>query len=338
MDGFEETPVHDRDEANAEEVVNALITDEMGETIAEAMRLSRKAQQDWHRRQHPEEGLRERKRRLTRQLISDAATTLFVTRGFDHVRVAEVADRVGVSEKTVYNYFPTKESMVLDGADEDVNALATALRDRPAGESITAAVVRSLQADMDRYDQVPEALVIFVPMFAQMIDDTPTLRAAYLELHDRLARVARDELAAAAGIDPRDPEPTAAGRALASLPEIALQARVRHTQAGLRGPALRDAIVNDLERAARLLETGLWSLNLPPGATATDQTHQATRAAERDRAQVLKALNEARTTREKSDQHGHPAANAAASDAKQAARQTKQAAATARRSRRAPGA
>ena len=338
MDGVEEIPIHDRDAADSEEVVNALITDEMGEMIAEAMRLSRKAQQEWHRRQHPEEGLRERKRRLTRQLISDAATTLFVTRGFDLVRVAEVADRVGVSEKTIYNYFPTKESMVLDGADEDVNALATALRDRPAGESITAAVVRSLITDMDRYDQVPEALVLFVPMFAQMIEDTPSLRAAWLELHDRLARVARDELAIAAGMDPRDPEPTAAARALASLPEIALQSRVRHTRAGLRGPALRDAIVDDLERAARLLETGLWSFNLPPGTSSSDQAQQATRAAERDRAQVLKALNKARATRATSDQRGHAPAQDTDREAKQAGRPTNDGAATVRRSRRASGA
>ena len=80
----------------------------------------RRAQEAWRRRTNPEEGLRERKRRLTRQLISDAATVLFAIHGFDNVKVADVADRVGVSEKTIYNYFPTKESMVLDNADETI--------------------------------------------------------------------------------------------------------------------------------------------------------------------------------------------------------------------------
>src|SRR5208283_4204051 len=60
------------------------------------------------------EGLRERKKRLMRQRLSDTATEMFMERGFDGVRVAEVAAACGVSEKTVFNYFPTKESLVLD--------------------------------------------------------------------------------------------------------------------------------------------------------------------------------------------------------------------------------
>ena len=62
----------------------------------------------------PGEGLRERKKRLMRQQLSDTATAMFLERGFDAVRVAEVAEACGVSEKTVFNYFPTKESLVLD--------------------------------------------------------------------------------------------------------------------------------------------------------------------------------------------------------------------------------
>ena len=35
-------------------------------------------------------------------------------RGFDAVRVAEIAEACGVSEKTAFNYFPIKESLILD--------------------------------------------------------------------------------------------------------------------------------------------------------------------------------------------------------------------------------
>ena len=218
-----------------EELLDRLISDEMGEKIAQIMRSARRAQEAWHRSRNPDEGLRERKRRLTRQLISDAATTMFATRGFDNVKVSEVADRVGVSEKTIYNYFPTKESLVLDTADEAVERMARALRERGPDESLTDAVVRAIKEDMARFDQAPDELVEFIPLFLGMIDSTPALRAAWLEMHDRLANVARDELAAQAGVDPRDPEPMAAGRALAGLAEVAMESRIRRIREGLRG-------------------------------------------------------------------------------------------------------
>ena len=282
-------------EPHGDEILDRLIAAEMGDQIAEPMRRARRAQEAWHRSQHPDEGLRERKRRLTRQTISDAATTMFATRGFDNVRVSEVAGRVGVSEKTIYNYFPTKESLVLDGADETVEALARALRERAPHESLTAAVVRAIKEDMLRFERAPDELVEFLPMFRAMIDRTPALRAAMLELHGRLAEVARDELAAQAGVDPRDPEPTAAGRALTGLIEVSMASRTRHIEEGLRGEALHAVVISDLERAARVLETGLWSFNvLARGARAATSAREARRAADEARAQVVASLRQAR--------------------------------------------
>jgi AcrR family transcriptional regulator len=298
-----------------DDVLHRLISDEMGDSIAEVMRVTRRAQEAWHRSRHPDEGLRERKRRLTRQMISDAATTMFSARGFDNVRVAEVADRVGVSEKTIYNYFPTKEAMVLDNADEAVEALAQALRERGPEETLTEAVVRAITADMERYEQAPDALVAFIPAFVAMVEETPALRAAWLELHDRLAKVARDELAAQAGVDPRDPEPTAAGRALAGLAEVATQSQVRHIRGGLRGQALHDATTADLERAARLLETGLWSFSLLAlGARAKQRAQDVAQAAELTRAEVVTAMEQARVAFRQVGRQGREAIRQAKAD------------------------
>ncbi len=202
---------------------------------------------------------------------------------------------IRVSEKTVYNYFPTKESMVLDLADEGLARLVRALRERGPAESVTAAVVRALKEDMGRFAAVPEELQDYFPMFGRMISSTPSLRAAWLELHDRLASVAAEELAAQAEVDPRAPEPVIAGRALAGLALVTFNARVRYIEEGLRGPALERAVRSDLDRAARLLETGLWSLNLRVhGRRTREQLLDAAVAAEDARQQVVKTLRQAR--------------------------------------------
>src|SRR6188472_4655459 len=84
----------------------------------------------------PGEGLRERKKRQTRAAIAEAAMALFLARGFDAVTVADVARAADVSEKTVFNHFPTKEDLVLHGGQERRAALIEAIRARPPGASL----------------------------------------------------------------------------------------------------------------------------------------------------------------------------------------------------------
>jgi AcrR family transcriptional regulator len=217
-------------------------------------------------------------------------------RGFDHVKVSEIAEVVGVSEKTVYNYFPTKESLVFDRADEGIARLAVALREREADESPVKAVLRALGEDLDELEELPEEVHMFMPVFAEMVASTPSLRAAWLDLQGRLVAVATEELAARADVDPRDPEPLIAARAIAGLLEVAYESRVRHIEAGLRGGDLREEVLADLERAARLLDTGLWSFNLlAQGARTRAQLRDAALAAEDARVQVVDALKQARS-------------------------------------------
>ena len=257
--------------------------------------MARETQERWARRRHPDEGLRERKKRRTRQQVSDVATTLFVVRGFDKVKVSEIAEIVGVSEKTVYNYFPTKESLVFDRTDETVERLVAALRGRTPGESPTKAVLRALDDDMDDLEDLPDELYAFFPLFSEMIAATPALRAAWLDLQSRLVEVATSELARLADVDPRDPEPMVAARAIVALTDLSFASRMRHIEAGLRGRELRAAVVDDLQRAARLLDAGLWSFNLlAHGQRTRQQLRDAAVAAEDARRQVQQALKQAR--------------------------------------------
>src|SRR3954454_278602 len=97
----------------------------------------------------PPEGLRERKKRATRDLIAATARRLFAQRGFDAVTVAEVAAAADVSEKTVFNHFATKEDLVFAGGDVRLAPLQAAIAERPPGTSVLDVFRASSAAILD---------------------------------------------------------------------------------------------------------------------------------------------------------------------------------------------
>jgi AcrR family transcriptional regulator len=76
-----------------------------------------------------------RKRLATRQKISDAASRLFVERGFDKVTVDEIATAADVARMTVFNHFARKEDMFFDLDEQGRKDLRAALEQRDAGTS-----------------------------------------------------------------------------------------------------------------------------------------------------------------------------------------------------------
>src|SRR5256712_12601810 len=119
-------------------------------------------------------GLRDAKKLRTRQEIADQAMKLFAQRGFDGVTVAEVATAADVSEKTVFNYFPTKEDLFFDEVPQREAALRDAIRNRKPGETILVALRRL---------QNPECPRLCSPGFARVariIAASPTPHAKEL--------------------------------------------------------------------------------------------------------------------------------------------------------------
>src|SRR3954463_2707768 len=137
-------------------------------------------------------GLRESKKLQTRETIAREAMRLFATQGFDHVTVAEVADAAGVSEKTVFNYFATKEDLFFDEAPARRAALVAAVRERKPGWSVFAALREVHAAQSARFADPHFA------QFARIIEESPPLRAKELEVMsdfaDALAGALRTEL------------------------------------------------------------------------------------------------------------------------------------------------
>ena len=260
----------------------------------------------------PEEGHRERKKRLTRQQISDTATGMFIERGFDDVRVADVAEACGVSEKTVYNYFPTKESLLLDREDDMIAAVRRALGPDAPQRSPIEAVVAELLADIERTYQALDNIgnekiaVTIIQRFSELIENTPSLRAAQRDMMDRIAGEAARILAERAGVDPTDPEPQIAAGAIVDLFRIEYQSMKKHSN-GLHNPAeVRDLVAQDIRRAARLIDTGLWSFNVMVQVAGTRQQMEVAADSAKDtRRQVIAAIKAARSAwREAADVHG----------------------------------
>jgi AcrR family transcriptional regulator len=80
-------------------------------------------------------GLRERKKRETRRAINLAALELVEERGFAAVTTEEIATRAGVSARTFFNYFPSKEAAVIGTTAEELESYAEQLEEVTDGET-----------------------------------------------------------------------------------------------------------------------------------------------------------------------------------------------------------
>jgi AcrR family transcriptional regulator len=164
-----------------------------------------------------EPGRRARKKAATRKAISNAATELFLERGFDAVSIKEVAEKADVSPTTVFAHFPQKEALVWDEDDEQREMLIAAVRDRPAGVTIPQALRTYFSSEIaptgEDHDEDS------VRQFLAFIDATPALK----EYGDRMWLRHGDALAAAIAAELGQPEPS---RAVTAFARFVLQTQL----------------------------------------------------------------------------------------------------------------
>ncbi|MEV7144451.1 TetR/AcrR family transcriptional regulator [Streptomyces tauricus] len=181
------------------------------------------------------EGLRERKKRETRQRISDIATGLFLEHGFVTVTMVDVAEAADVSVNTVYNYFPAKEDLFFDRSKGVIDRLSRWVRGRGPGESAAAAVLRELREEVEAVSP-RVGLMAGYDRFMRVIHDAPALRSRLWslqqEVHDHLADTLREETGAAPG----DPLPGLMAGQIGWLHQTVMSAVGREMVAG-RDPA-----------------------------------------------------------------------------------------------------
>ena len=125
--------------------------------------------------------LRERTRRAVRAELMEVGMTLFARQGYEETTVEAVAQAAGMSKRSFFRYFPSKEDLVLDSQDAIGEELAEALAARPANEPAWVALRRAFDLIVDRMDTVPGR----VETLLLMLNGTPTLMASQLARRSR---------------------------------------------------------------------------------------------------------------------------------------------------------
>lgn len=203
-----------------------------------------------------DEGLRERKKRETRQRIADIAMGLFMARGFEQVTVAEVARAADVSVNTVFNYFGTKEDLFYDRQGEAEDLPSLIVREREPGESVVAAFrrdyLRSIEARDWRYGMNEGADV-----FGRMVSESPSLmaRMGKLELARtfNLGRTLAEEL----GADADDLTPIVVASQILTTINLVSRHAVRRMVAGESWAEIHPWLREQAQAAFDLLEAGI---------------------------------------------------------------------------------
>jgi AcrR family transcriptional regulator len=200
------------------------------------------------------EGLRERKKRQTREAIAHAAMTLFAAHGFDAVTVADVARAADVSEKTVFNYFPAKEDLVLHRGEERRAALIEAIRTRAPGVSIVEPFRAATLEFVESVEHDPVESIVAVP---RLVAGSRSLRnrlfLGWEEEATRLAPVIAEETGAPEG----DLVPAVIARTLAWTHRLVFRASFQRLLAGEDQRVVAADLREQAHRAYEALEQGL---------------------------------------------------------------------------------
>lgn len=144
-------------------------------------------------------GLRERTRRAVRAELAELALRLFVEHGYEETTVDDIAAAAGVSRRSFFRYFPSKEEVVFGDVEDLADQVADAIRARPADEepwTVLHVVLGEWEEKIHSAQRNPAVL--------RLIESTPALRARLHQKRDALRGRITDALRdrPGSGLDP----------------------------------------------------------------------------------------------------------------------------------------
>lgn len=169
-------------------------------------------------------GLRELKRERTRRLISDKAFELFTDHGFGRTTVEQIAAAAEVGPSTLYRYYPTKETLVLEFVEDSLFGALDWFRLQPPDTDLPDALQAVIERVLDQMDSNPDR----VRTVYDLADKTPSLSAHLAEVIWRWRNELTAELATRlAGTSVAFTAALAAGTTM-NIIEIVVQTWVDH--------------------------------------------------------------------------------------------------------------
>lgn len=143
--------------------------------------------------------IHERKRQAVRSYLSEVALRLLTDRDFDSVTVDEIAAAAGVSRRSFFRYFASKEDVVLQFLDQMAERLRDAVLARPAQESPLVAVHAALRPQVAAYVADADRTLAVV----RLLQRSPSLRARELESRQRMRELVAEAIGRRLGVDHR---------------------------------------------------------------------------------------------------------------------------------------
>jgi AcrR family transcriptional regulator len=207
-------------------------------------------------------GLRERKKAQTRRRIAETARDLFVERGFERVTVAEIADAAEVSQKTVFNYFPTKEDIFYWQFQSFEEEMLDAIRTRGPGEPILEAFRRFLLSRrglLGKHDPDSRERLIAIN---RMIRASPALLTREEQVMAGYATSLAELIAHDTRARPGDIRPRVAAHALMGVHRSLIDYTRNRIAAGELTPRLSRDVTAQAKHAFALLEDGLGAYGI----------------------------------------------------------------------------
>ena len=126
--------------------------------------------------------MRDRARRAVKVELVDAALGLFLENGFDQTTIDDIAHAVGMSRRSFFRYFSSKDDLVLGTYEQWAERLARAMAERPLDEPVWESLRRVFEIVVD--PMIGEPATEHSLAMDRIVFSTTALKAAYLEKLD----------------------------------------------------------------------------------------------------------------------------------------------------------